>query len=104
MTANGTDDATASSTPPVARCDRDLHDWEPAGTCTHGPTVISAPQKFNAYRCIVCGVGAHARIGRAESGQARESLTERTQRIERQIAACPVWDALIPEAQAALRV
>lgn len=87
------------TTAEVQRCDPADHDWKIVGKCVHG---FGGQIMFEAATCAKCGQGGHRRTGGYACPRRAEKPAERTARIERQIAACPVWDALPEQWQQAL--
>lgn len=82
------------------RCDPADHDWQIVGKCHHG---FGGGIFFDAAKCAKCGQGGHRKLGGYACPRRAEGSKERAARIERQIAACPVWDALPTDWQDKLR-
>lgn len=76
------------------------HDWQAAGACYHG---FTGQIEFDAFVCSNCRLGGHRRKGVFACARRREKPAERATRIERQAAACPVWDRLSEQAKTNLR-
>ena len=92
-------ETTTTATP--ARCgDPADHDWHIVGRCTHG---FGGRIFFEAARCATCGQGGHRQTGATGCPRRAEKPAERARRIERQITACPVWDAMPADWQDKLR-
>lgn len=93
--------ASETAQPTTAeRCEPSEHDWQIVGKCTHG---FGGRIFFAAAKCAKCGQGGHRQTRAMGCPRRSEKPAERAARIERQIAACPVWDAMPADWQDKLR-